>query len=95
MNFISSVIEGTGVIEQIFGSSSKEMKSFQRVLQGYAIKGIKTREDIKAKFEQITKKFTDKVVEIAKRAIEKAKKTPADITDILLVGGSSRMPPAA
>ena len=46
----------------------------------------------RAKFEQITKKFTDKVVEIAKRAIEKAKKTPADITDILLVGGSSRMP---
>ena len=31
-------------------------------------------------------------VEIAKRALEKAKKTPADITDILLVGGSSRMP---
>ena len=31
----------------------------------------------RAKFEQITKKFTDKVVEIAKRAIEKAKKTPA------------------
>ena len=46
----------------------------------------------RAKFEQITKKFTDKVVEIAKRAIEKAKKTPTDITDILLVGGSSRMP---
>lgn len=63
MNFISSVIEGTGVIEQIFGSSSKEMKSFQRVLQGYAIKGIKTREDIKAKFEQITKgQTTDKTI---------------------------------
>lgn len=63
MNFISSVIEGTGVIEQIFGSSSKEMKSFQRVLQGYAIKGTKTREDIKAKFEQITKgQTTDKTI---------------------------------
>ena len=63
MNFISSVIEGTGVIEQIFGSSSKETKSFQRVLQGYAIKGIKTREDIKAKFEQITKgQTTDKTI---------------------------------
>lgn len=63
MNFISSVIEGTGVIEQIFGSSSKEMKSFQRVLQGYAIKRTKTREDIKAKFEQITKgQTTDKTI---------------------------------
>ncbi len=46
----------------------------------------------RAKFEQMTKKFTDKVIEIAKRALEKAKKTSADITDILLVGGSSRMP---
>ncbi len=46
----------------------------------------------RANFEQMTKKFTDKVIEIAKRALEKAKKTPADITDILLVGGSSRMP---
>lgn len=63
MNFISSVIEGTGIIEQIFGSSSKEMKSFQRVLQGYAIKRIKTKEDIKAKFEQITKgQTTDKTI---------------------------------
>lgn len=63
MNFISSVIEGTGVIEQIFGSSSKEMKSFQRVLQDYAIKRTKTREDIKAKFEQITKgQTTDKTI---------------------------------
>lgn len=46
----------------------------------------------RAKFEQLTKKYTDKVIEIAKRALEKAKKTSADITDILLVGGSSRMP---
>ena len=63
MNFISSVIEGTGVIEQIFGSNSKEMKSFQRVLQSYAIKRTKTREDVKAKFEQITKRqTTDKTI---------------------------------
>lgn len=61
MNFVSSVIEGVGIIEQMFGSNSKEMKSFQRVLQGYAIKRTKTREDIKAKFEQITKgQTTDK-----------------------------------
>ena len=58
MNFVSSIIEGVGVIEQMFGSNSKEIKSFQRVLQGYAIKRTKTREDIKAKFEQITKRQT-------------------------------------
>ena len=46
----------------------------------------------RAKFEQMTKQYTDKVIEIAKRALEKAGKTNSDITDILLVGGSSRMP---
>ena len=46
----------------------------------------------RAKFESLTKKYTDKVIEIAKRALQKAGKTSADITDILLVGGSSRMP---
>lgn len=61
MNFVSSVIEGVGVIEQMFGSNSKEKRSFQRALQGYAIKRTKTRKDIKAKFEQITKgQTTDK-----------------------------------
>ena len=55
MNFVSSIIEGVGVIEEMFGSNSKEMRSFQRVLQGYAIKRTKTKEDIKIKFEQITK----------------------------------------
>ena len=46
----------------------------------------------RAKFESMTKYLTDKVIAIAKRALEKAGKTNADITDILLVGGSSRMP---
>ena len=46
----------------------------------------------RAKFEQMTKQYTDRVIEIAKRAVEKSGKTNADITDILLVGGSSRMP---
>jgi len=46
----------------------------------------------RAKFESLTKQYTDKVIEIAKRALQKAGKTAADITDILLVGGSSRMP---
>ena len=46
----------------------------------------------RAKFESMTKYLTDQVIEIAKRALEKAGKTSADVTDILLVGGSSRMP---
>ena len=46
----------------------------------------------RAKFESLTKKYTGKVIEIAKRALQKANKTASDITDILLVGGSSRMP---
>ena len=46
----------------------------------------------RAKFEQMTKQYTDRVIEIAKRALQKAGKTSSDITDILLVGGSSRMP---
>ena len=55
MNFVSCIIEGIEIIEQIYGSNSKAMKSFQKVVQGYAIKRTKTREDIKIKFEQITK----------------------------------------
>lgn len=58
MNFVSSIIEGVEVIEEMFGSNSKEMRSFQRVLQGYAIKKTKTRKDIKIKFEQIIKEQT-------------------------------------
>ena len=46
----------------------------------------------RAKFESMTKYLTDKVIAIANRALSKAGKTSADITDILLVGGSSRMP---
>ena len=46
----------------------------------------------RAKFESMTKNLTDRVIEIAKRALQKAGKTSADVTDILLVGGSSRMP---
>ena len=46
----------------------------------------------RAKFESLTKQYTDKVIEIAKRALQKSGKTSADVTDILLVGGSSRMP---
>ena len=46
----------------------------------------------RAKFESMTKYLTDQVIDIAKRALQKAGKTASDITDILLVGGSSRMP---
>ena len=46
----------------------------------------------RAKFESMTKYLTDRVIEIAKNALKKAGKTVSDITDILLVGGSSRMP---
>ena len=40
----------------------------------------------------MTKHLTDRAINIANQALQKAKKTSADITDILLVGGSSRMP---
>ena len=46
----------------------------------------------RAKFESMTKYLTNRVIEIAKNALKKADKTVSDITDILLVGGSSRMP---
>lgn len=46
----------------------------------------------RAKFEQLTADLTKQVIEIANRALIKAKKTKSDITDILLVGGSSRIP---
>lgn len=46
----------------------------------------------RAKFEQLTENLTKQVIEIARRALEKAHKTKSDITDILLVGGSSRIP---
>ena len=62
MSFVSSFIEANGIIEEMFGSNSKEIRSFQKVLQGYVIKKTKTREDIKTKFEQITKgQTTDKI----------------------------------
>lgn len=46
----------------------------------------------RAKFEQLTKKYTDAVVDCAVKALEKAGKTKADVSEILLVGGSCRIP---
>ncbi|MBO6271702.1 Hsp70 family protein [bacterium] len=45
----------------------------------------------RATFENITADLTDRVVEIAKRALEKSGKTLDELDEILLVGGSSRM----
>lgn len=46
----------------------------------------------RSKFEQLTDSLTQKVVDCAKKALEKAGKTASDLSEILLVGGSSRMP---
>ena len=46
----------------------------------------------RAKFESLVVDLNKQVVEIAKRALDKAGKTSADINDILLVGGSCRIP---
>jgi len=46
----------------------------------------------RAKFESMVSDLNAKVIEIAKRALEKAGKNASDINDILLVGGSCRIP---
>lgn len=46
----------------------------------------------RATFERLTEDLTNKVVEIAHRAVEKAGITEDQISEILLVGGSSRIP---
>lgn len=46
----------------------------------------------RATFEQITKKYTDKVVECAVQCVKNAEKSLSDVDTILLVGGSTRIP---
>lgn len=46
----------------------------------------------RAKFEQLTQQFTQRLVECAKEALKKSGKTSAQIDEILLVGGSCRIP---
>ena len=46
----------------------------------------------RATFERLTEDLTNKVVDIAHRAVEKAGITEDQISEILLVGGSSRIP---
>ena len=46
----------------------------------------------RAKFEALTDNLTQKVVNCAKEALKKAGKTYSDLDEILLIGGSSRIP---
>ena len=46
----------------------------------------------RAKFEALTSDLTDKVVDCARQALSKAGKTYNELDEILLVGGSSRIP---
>ncbi|WP_456401243.1 molecular chaperone DnaK [Persephonella sp.] len=46
----------------------------------------------RARLEEMIKDLVDRTMEIVKRALEEAKLTPADIDDVVLVGGSTRIP---
>ena len=46
----------------------------------------------RAKFESLTTDLTQKVVDCARQALSKAGKTYGDLSEILLIGGSSRIP---
>ncbi|RMD46375.1 MAG: molecular chaperone DnaK [Aquificota bacterium] len=46
----------------------------------------------RARLEEMIKDLIDRTMDIVKRALEAAKLTPADIDDVVLVGGSTRIP---
>ena len=46
----------------------------------------------KAKFEEIAESYVNRTIELCKAAIDKAKMSVSDLDDILLVGGSTRIP---
>lgn len=46
----------------------------------------------RSKFEQLSESIIDKTIEKSKSALKKSKLKPSDIDEILLVGGSSRIP---
>ena len=46
----------------------------------------------KAKFEQMTSKLVERAINCAKSALKNAKLKPSDIDEIILVGGSTRIP---
>ncbi|WP_457634802.1 molecular chaperone DnaK [Persephonella sp.] len=46
----------------------------------------------RARLEEMIKDLVDRTMDIVKRALEEAKLTPNDIDDVVLVGGSTRIP---
>lgn len=46
----------------------------------------------RAKFEQMTSKLVDRAINCAKSALKNAKLKPSDIDEVILVGGSTRIP---
>jgi len=50
------------------------------------------RQLTRAKFEQMISKLIDRTIECAKRALDKAGLKPSDIDEVILVGGSTRIP---
>ncbi|WP_457639014.1 molecular chaperone DnaK [Persephonella sp.] len=46
----------------------------------------------RARLEEMIKDLIDRTMDIVKRALEEAKLTPQDIDDVVLVGGSTRIP---
>jgi molecular chaperone DnaK len=46
----------------------------------------------KSKFDQLTQSLVDRTIKPCKSALENAKLTPSDIDEIILVGGSTRIP---
>lgn len=49
----------------------------------------------RAKFEELIDIYIDKSIQLTKSCLEKAKLKPSDIDDVLLVGGSTRVPKIA
>ena len=46
----------------------------------------------RSKFEQLTKELVDRTITCAKKALKNAKLKPSDIDEVVLVGGSTRIP---
>jgi molecular chaperone DnaK len=46
----------------------------------------------RSKFEQLTKELVDRTIACAKKALKNAKLKPSDIDEVVLVGGSTRIP---
>ncbi len=46
----------------------------------------------RARLEEMIKDFVDRTMDIVKKALEDAKLSPSDINDVVLVGGSTRIP---